>query len=284
MAVAERRSRRSDQRMPGPEDSSTYLSRPAPPPGTPSAQSEGSLVHWSFLSAEQPGAKPPPPQRQPNSGPMRQPPPPPPPPRGKRPPPSSSDGGGSGGAGFGTVLLSIVLSAAATAGAMQWKALKDRFTKVPRQPGCSRHGHSTCHCPRARMYRGLHVSCVACFPCSGTRRLTTQRRTTAPQQHQATVNEVPRACRCLMCCTLTLLRHTSSHRGAGQLASSFPIPSPAVHDGTAPDCRSAAAGGGCIRRQVLRRLAAHDAAPPRRSRAASHQRPCTGAQPLFENR
>ena len=63
---------------------------------------------------------------------MRQPPPPPPPPR-KRPPQSSTDGGssGGGGAGFGTVLLSIVLSAAATAGALQWQTLKDRFVKVP---------------------------------------------------------------------------------------------------------------------------------------------------------
>lgn len=138
MAVAERRLRRSDQRMPGFEGSSTYLSRPAPPPGPPSAQSEGSLAPWSFLSAEQP-LRPAPPQQQPSSGAkMRQPPPPPPaPPRGKRPPPSSSDGGsGGGGAGFGTVLLSIVLSAAATAGAMQWKALKDRFVKVLGSLGC----------------------------------------------------------------------------------------------------------------------------------------------------
>jgi len=115
--------------MPGPEGSSTYLSRPAPPAGRPSqASGDGP---WSFLSQQQ--------QKNAEQAELRssgsvlpwplpgaQPPPPPPPPRGRRP----NIGGGGGGAGLGTVLLSIVLSAAATAGAMHWQALKERFDKV----------------------------------------------------------------------------------------------------------------------------------------------------------
>lgn len=189
MATGERRPRRSHSRLPDPVSSGTYLSRPAPPPGPPSTHSEASAAPWDFLSAEQPLVK----QQQPGTGVMRQPPPPPPPPR-KRPPQGSIDGGsgGGGGAGFGTVLLSIVLSAAATAGALQWQTLKDRFIKVhaASQHCTDRNTRDPPHqlwCAHLTYPRMLCDRNHAPFNCSGTRRLRRTLTTEHHRQHQVTV-------------------------------------------------------------------------------------------------
>ena len=124
---------RADRRMPDEAGSAAwnFLSlkgEPAPskpPQGGPTA-SQPAASPWSFLAPQQQD------HGQASQQKQRRPPGAPPPPPPTPPPRSKWDGHDSGGGGgnVGAILLSMVLSAAATAAGIHWRAIRDRIQQA----------------------------------------------------------------------------------------------------------------------------------------------------------